>query len=331
MGTETHRLRSARPVKCLCGKIAVCRDVTSCNCCIQSSSDLAVHGGGCDTMLKPPHLILAPIVEGRGEEASLFDGDADEQNLRRRRFAAIFFVHPNHQSKAAPAVEFTAVPVIKRPRSDAMSAAAFAVSEALAGSFGAFFGANALDALKAGNGPLAGLDVGMRHHDCDWDRPAIPESLVERLTSTGAIIATPTEGALFEYGSDQAIVANLKALCDSGMGARLAAGSVTCADHMRRRMVAERASNWSRGASPASRHSPHRQGSVLPRSSVRCSVIRRFCEFFSISPGIGKRSLAAQHQSGVAFAVGARGRHDGSSRHGEQGVPICASLIRSCA
>jgi hypothetical protein len=124
----------------------------------------------------------------------LFDGDADEQNLRRRRFAAIFFVHPNHQSKAAPAVEFTAVPVIKRPRSDAMSAAAFAVSEALAGSFGAFFGANALDALKAGNGPLAGLDVGMRHHDCDWDRPQYLRVLSRGLLRQARLSPPPQRG-----------------------------------------------------------------------------------------------------------------------------------------
>src|SRR5258708_8874206 len=103
MGTETHRLRSARPVKCCVAKLPSVRDVTSCNCCIQSSSDLAVHGGGCDTMLKPPHLILAPIVEGRGEEASLFYGDADEQNLRRRPVATICFVHPHPQSQPPPA------------------------------------------------------------------------------------------------------------------------------------------------------------------------------------------------------------------------------------
>jgi hypothetical protein len=103
---------------------------------------------------------------------------------------------------------------------------------------GAFFGANALEALKADKGPLAGLDVGMRHHDYDWDRPAILESLVEKLTSAGAIVAASTEGALFEYGSDQAIVANLKALRESGTGARLVAGSVTCADETRRRTIA---------------------------------------------------------------------------------------------
>jgi len=52
-----------------------------------------------------------------------------------------------------------------------------------------FFGANALAALKADNGPLAGLDISLQRHDYDWDRPALLERLVEKLTSADAIIA----------------------------------------------------------------------------------------------------------------------------------------------
>jgi hypothetical protein len=104
---------------------------------------------------------------------------------------------------------------------------------------GAFFGANALAALRADKGPLEGLDIGMRHHDYDWDRPAALESLVEKLSSAGTIIAASTEGALFEYGSDQSIVANLLALRANGADVRLVAGSVTRADETRRRMIAE--------------------------------------------------------------------------------------------
>ena len=104
---------------------------------------------------------------------------------------------------------------------------------------GAFFGANAVAALKADNGPLAGLDIGLQHHDYDWDRPALLATLIEKLSSAHAVIAASSEGALFEYGSDEAIVANLKALHANGAGARLVAGSVTCADETRRRMIAE--------------------------------------------------------------------------------------------
>jgi hypothetical protein len=104
---------------------------------------------------------------------------------------------------------------------------------------GAFFGANALAALKADQGPLAGLDIAMQHHDYDWNESALLESLFDQLTSAGAIVVASSEGALFEYGSDEAIITNLKALHANGRGARLVAGSVTCVDETRRRMMAE--------------------------------------------------------------------------------------------
>jgi hypothetical protein len=102
---------------------------------------------------------------------------------------------------------------------------------------GAFFGVHALAALKADDGPLAGLDIDLAHRDYDWGRPAALESLVENLIAAGTVIAASSEGALFEYGSDQAIVANLRALRAGGSGARLVAGSVTCADETRRRII----------------------------------------------------------------------------------------------
>ena len=102
---------------------------------------------------------------------------------------------------------------------------------------GAFFGANALAALQAERGPLAGLEIAMRHHDYDWNQPAALASLVDKRIAAGGVIAASSEGALFEYGSDQAIVANLQAL-RAGAGARLIAGSVTSSDDTRRRMIA---------------------------------------------------------------------------------------------
>jgi hypothetical protein len=103
---------------------------------------------------------------------------------------------------------------------------------------GPFFGANALEALKAEGRPLHGLDVAMRHQAYDWDAPAALGRLVLELASRGGVIAASSEGALFEYGSDDAIIANLTALRAQGTGARLVAGSVTCADETRRRMIA---------------------------------------------------------------------------------------------
>jgi len=101
---------------------------------------------------------------------------------------------------------------------------------------GAFFGANALSALKE-QGTLAGLDITMTHHDYDWNRPAALAALIARWVAAGAVIAATSEGALFEYGSDQAIVENLKVLRADGAGVRHVAGSVTNADAIRRRMI----------------------------------------------------------------------------------------------
>jgi hypothetical protein len=100
---------------------------------------------------------------------------------------------------------------------------------------GPFFGKNALAALKADDGPLAGLDVTFDHRGYDWDKPASLKTLVGELAAGGVVIAASSEGGLFEYGSDDAIVANLQAL--GAGGTRLVAGSVTSADESRRRTI----------------------------------------------------------------------------------------------
>jgi len=104
---------------------------------------------------------------------------------------------------------------------------------------GPYFGANALAALKERGGALEGLDIGFEHKDYDWNAPAALGSLIGELNSGPAVIAASSEGALFEYGSDEAIVANLQALRADGRGAVAVAGSVTGADPIRRRMIRE--------------------------------------------------------------------------------------------
>lgn len=104
---------------------------------------------------------------------------------------------------------------------------------------GPFFGANAFEALRADGRPLHGLDAAWERHDYDWNAPAALARLVRALAGAGCLIAASTEGALFEYGSDDAIVANLVALRADGAGVRLVAGSVTRDDEMRRRMIDE--------------------------------------------------------------------------------------------
>jgi hypothetical protein len=128
--------------------------------------------------------------------------------------------------------------VLRRDRPDLVNRP-IAIEVLDANADGAFFGANALAALKADRCPLAGLDIGMKYHDYDWNRPALLESLVGNFASAGAVIAASSEGALFEYGSNRAIIANLKALHAGGAGVRFVAGSVTVDDDINRRMIAQ--------------------------------------------------------------------------------------------
>jgi hypothetical protein len=100
---------------------------------------------------------------------------------------------------------------------------------------GPIFGANAVGALTQGGRALAGLDLSFRHECYDWNRTETLDDIVRQSAAQGTILAASSEGGLFEYGSDDAIVANLSALSH---GATLVVGSVTCADPMRRDMIA---------------------------------------------------------------------------------------------
>ena len=100
---------------------------------------------------------------------------------------------------------------------------------------GPAFGANALAALQADGQPLHGIDIAFQHRPYDWNDTAALRALLDH--TRGAVVAASSEGGLFEYGSDDAIVANLTALRDSGV--EFVAGSVTSSSEMRKRMIAE--------------------------------------------------------------------------------------------
>lgn len=95
---------------------------------------------------------------------------------------------------------------------------------------GPAFGARALAALLAPGAPLHGLDVTMEHFHYDWRDVAELHRRLRSAEVAGAVIATSSEGGLFEYGSDDEIEANLKALRTSAPGHRAVVGSVTRAD-----------------------------------------------------------------------------------------------------
>jgi hypothetical protein len=103
---------------------------------------------------------------------------------------------------------------------------------------GPHFGAAALAAMSAPDQPLAGLDIAFTHELYDWNKRALLGDLVQRAAAQRAILAASSEGALFEYGSDDAVVANLATLRHGGRGVKLVVGSVTSADALHRQTVA---------------------------------------------------------------------------------------------
>src|ERR1043166_6608422 len=68
-------------------------------------------------------------------------------------------------------------------------------------------------------------------------RPSARARLLAELAARGAIIAASSEGGLFEYGTDDAIVANLTALAKAGVP--IVAGSVTSSSEEPKRMIAQ--------------------------------------------------------------------------------------------
>lgn len=92
---------------------------------------------------------------------------------------------------------------------------------------GPHFGARALAALLAEGGPLHGLDISLRHVRYDWsDTAPLREALRE--CGPSAVLGS-SEGALFDYGSDEAIVENLGVLRDGTPPGFTVTGSV-CRD-----------------------------------------------------------------------------------------------------
>ncbi|MCB8819236.1 hypothetical protein [Microvirga rosea] len=108
---------------------------------------------------------------------------------------------------------------------------------------GPFFGQEALSRMKAEGGRLHGLDVTLERRTYDWNDTSILKRLVDDLIAQGAIIAAMSEGGLFEYGSDTAILANLKALRADGKGACCVVGSVTRTEEARGKLTGARQFN----------------------------------------------------------------------------------------
>lgn len=74
------------------------------------------------------------------------------------------------------------------------------------------FAARALAALRAPGAPLQRVDATLEHLPYDWDRPAELGRHLEAWRASNPVMAGSSEGGLLEYGSDEAVVENLRVL-----------------------------------------------------------------------------------------------------------------------
>jgi len=93
------------------------------------------------------------------------------------------------------------------------------------------FGARSLAALQGEGGPLHGPGIRFDHITYDWSKPDALRACLQSLDGQN-IFAASSEGALFEYGSDEEVAGNLQALFDATPADTIITGSVTRADEL---------------------------------------------------------------------------------------------------
>lgn len=92
---------------------------------------------------------------------------------------------------------------------------------------GPAFGRSALEALCADSGPLSGVKIQHRHLRYDWTETERLPEILSALNADKSACAISSEGGLFEYGSDEEIVANLRQLRAATPPDAFIAGTVT--------------------------------------------------------------------------------------------------------
>lgn len=97
---------------------------------------------------------------------------------------------------------------------------------------GPAFGARALAALQEPGAGLHGLDVTFEHTRYDWRDVSVLRATLASASNEAALVAVSSEGGLFEYGSDEDILANLRVLANDAGGRPFVVGSVTRDDEI---------------------------------------------------------------------------------------------------
>ena len=130
-----------------------------------------------------------------------------------------------------PAIDsLNALILLNRERADLLTGRRLEVVVFDLDTDGPEFGARALSVLLAPGAPLAGREVRFRRVHYDWSNPTELVPVLEEARGANAVTLASSEGGLFEYGSDEQILANLGTLrVGTGTGFALV-GSVTRAD-----------------------------------------------------------------------------------------------------
>jgi hypothetical protein len=125
-----------------------------------------------------------------------------------------------------PAVDSINALLLLRERRELLSNRRFVIHVLDADATGPAFGARAIAALRQRGAPLEGVDVELVHQRYDWASVEGLKPVLAAASADDAITIGSSEGGLFEYGSDEAIVENLGALADAGPAFKMV-GSVT--------------------------------------------------------------------------------------------------------
>lgn len=177
-----------------------------------------------------PHV---PLLRLRMQQIATLLADALVEPLERDAAAPLHFIN----IAGGPALDSINTVILLKRAHDALLRRPIVIHVLDSQFEGPAFGANALAALKASGGPLQGLAIEFEHRPYDWNDTEPLVRLAEELARRGAVTAASSEGGLFEYGSDDAIRANLAMLAQARVP--LVAGSVTSSSESRKRMIAE--------------------------------------------------------------------------------------------
>ncbi|HXJ90960.1 MAG TPA: hypothetical protein VMS18_29400 [Candidatus Binatia bacterium] len=133
-----------------------------------------------------------------------------------------------------PAIDsLNALILLSQESPSALAARKFTIEVLDLDDAGPKFGEAALKTLLQDGGPLDHLSCTFRHIRYDWAKADGLQSLLRDLRSSNALAICSSEGGLFEYGSDQEILSNLRALRQSE-SVFAVVGSVTRADEATR-------------------------------------------------------------------------------------------------